>query len=31
MEAEDKLNCGELTLFVNTILGFIQQARDELI
>lgn len=31
MEAEDKLNCGELTLFVNTILGFIQQAQDELI
>lgn len=30
-EAEDKLNCGELTLFVNTILGFIQKAQDELI
>lgn len=31
MEAEDKLNCGELTLFVNTILGFIRKAQDELI
>lgn len=31
MEAEDKLNCGELTFFVNTILGFIQRAQDELI
>lgn len=30
-EAEDKLNCGELTFFVNTILGFIQQAQSELI
>ncbi|KAB8288006.1 cell division protein Fic [Bifidobacterium ramosum] len=30
-EAEDKLNCGELTFFVNTILGFIQQAQNELI
>lgn len=31
MEAEDKLNCGELTLFVNTTLGFIRKAQDELI
>ncbi|NMM99233.1 Fic family protein [Bifidobacterium olomucense] len=30
-EAEDTLNCGELTFFVNTILGFIQEAQDELI
>ncbi|NEG89953.1 Fic family protein [Bifidobacterium aerophilum] len=30
-EAEDTLNCGELTFFVNTVLGFIQQAQDELI
>ncbi|PLS24185.1 Fic family protein [Bifidobacterium imperatoris] len=31
MEAEDKLNCGELTFFVNTILEFIRKAQDELI
>ena len=31
MEAEDRLNCGELTFFVNTILGFIRKAQDELI
>ncbi len=31
MEAEAKLNCGELTLFVNTLLGFIREAQDELI
>lgn len=30
-EAEDTLNCGELTFFVNTTLGFIRQAQDELI
>ncbi|MCH9275529.1 Fic family protein [Bifidobacterium amazonense] len=30
-EAEDKLNCGELTFFVNMMLGFIQKAQDELI
>lgn len=30
-EAEDRLNCGELTFFVNTVLGFIRQAQDELI
>ncbi|PLS26236.1 Fic family protein [Bifidobacterium parmae] len=30
-EAEDKLNCGELTFFVNTILGFVRKAQDELI
>ncbi|PJM76982.1 Fic family protein [Bifidobacterium felsineum] len=30
-EAEDKLNCGELTFFVNTMLGFIQKAQSELI
>ena len=30
-EAEDKLNCGELTFFVNAVLGFIRQAQDELI
>ncbi|MBW3087841.1 Fic family protein [Bifidobacterium sp. 82T24] len=30
-EAEDKLNCGELTFFVNTILGFIHKAQNELI
>ncbi|NMM99491.1 cell division protein Fic [Bifidobacterium sp. DSM 109958] len=31
MEAEDKLNCGELTFFVNTILEFISKAQGELI
>ncbi|PJM75027.1 Fic family protein [Bifidobacterium simiarum] len=31
MEAEDKLNCGELTFFVNTVLGFIGNAQSELI
>ena len=31
VEAEAKLNCGELTLFVNTLLGFIREAQDELI
>ncbi|OZG64076.1 cell division protein Fic [Bifidobacterium hapali] len=31
IEAEDKLNCGELTLFVNTVLEFIQRAQNELI
>ncbi|KAB7790304.1 cell division protein Fic [Bifidobacterium leontopitheci] len=31
MEAEDKLNCGELTFFVNTILEFIRKAQIELI
>lgn len=30
-EAEDKLNRGELTFFVNTILGFIEKAQSELI
>ncbi|TPF92183.1 cell division protein Fic [Bifidobacterium sp. UTBIF-68] len=30
-EAEDRLNCGELTFFVNTILGFIRRSQDELI
>jgi Fic family protein len=31
IEAEDKLNCGELTFFVSTILHFISQAQSELI
>lgn len=30
-EAEDKLNCGELTFFVHTILGFIERAQKSLI
>lgn len=30
-EAEDKLNCGELTFFVYTILGFIERAQKSLI
>lgn len=30
-EAEDKLNCGELTFFVYTILGFIDRAQQSLI
>lgn len=30
-EAEDKLNCGELTFFVNTILELIAKAQNELI
>ncbi|BDR53553.1 cell division protein Fic [Bombiscardovia nodaiensis] len=29
-QAENKLNCGELTFFVSTILGFISQAQAEL-
>ncbi|AKV55963.1 Fic family protein [Bifidobacterium actinocoloniiforme DSM 22766] len=28
-EAQDKLNCGELTQFVITFLGFIQEAQDD--
>lgn len=31
METEDKLNCGELTFFVYTILGFIERAQNALI
>ena len=30
-EAEDRLNCGELTFFVATILGFIERAQASLI
>lgn len=30
-EAEDKLNCGELTFFVNTMLSLIAKAQDEFI
>lgn len=30
-EAENKLNCGELTFFVNTILEFIRRAQTELV
>lgn len=31
VEAEDRLNCGELTFFVSTLLGFIHKAQNELI
>ena len=30
-EAEDRLNCGELTFFVETMLGFIAQAQNDII